>query len=304
MLLTFVSISWQTMTAWHTHTRAHEALKNLTEWRMYKTPETYAQIIPSYRPTRLQMAVSYPSVIAWIPWPSLRDKMILHHAANPRLDELVCDVGNSYVVQADLSRLVRCPEPVIGYVGVWDMVRAIAPEATVSSPRSARENSCPSPCEEDVIGAAPWDASPRFAPGSVATHSPFQGADDQGPDADTIRHILDIETMAHSQSHSHSRSLPCENVDELFSSRSLAMQAFKALGMDTGAFRYRLDPAFFERHPELYDPSSNLMAQGVALRPSRQVAMVGPRHLDSSVVGQYQEMAKYVVDMMLEAKQI
>jgi len=80
------------------------------------------------------MSVAHPSIIDWIPWPELRDKLIIHHSANPRLDSLICDIGNSYVVPADLSLLIKYPQSVLGYLGVWDLVRAIAPEAT-GSPR-------------------------------------------------------------------------------------------------------------------------------------------------------------------------
>lgn len=255
MLLTFVSMSWQSMTAWHTYTRAHLPLIELMAWRMYKVPETYFKIVPSYRPTKLQMAVSHPSIIDWIPWPSLRDKLILHHSANPCLDSLICDIGNSYVVPADLSLLVKCPQSVLGYVGVWDLIRAIAPEATQVLDRSL----------------------PAVIPEVI-----------NNMDADMM------ETL----------TLPAQNANALFSSKVLAAQAFKAMGMDRGAFNFRLDPAFFQRHPELYDNKSNLMAQGMALRPDLIAQMPVPRELDSSVLGQYQEMSKYVVDMALNVPDI
>lgn len=192
------------------------------------------------------MRVPHPSIIDWIPWPQLRDKLIIHHSANPCLDSIISDIGNSYVMPADLSLLIKCPQSVLGYVGVWDLVRAIAPEATGS----------PEPQSEDN----------------------------------------DLEVF-------ESLSLPAQDANSLFSSQELASQAFKVLGTDKGPFNFRLDPAFFGRHPELYDPGSDLMALGVALRPCAQVSMRPPRALDLSVVGQYQEISRYFIDMALESGQ-
>ncbi|KAL2433465.1 hypothetical protein ABEF95_001462 [Exophiala dermatitidis] len=246
ILLTFVSISWRSMTAWHTYTKAHVHLKNLMVWRIYKTPDTYLKVVPSYRPTKLQMRVPHPSIIDWIPWPQLRDKVILHHSANPCLDSIICDIGNSYVMPADLSALIRCPQSVLGYVGVWDLVRAMAPEATGSpEPQSDHNN---------------------------------------------------LEAF-------QNLTLPARDANSLFSSQDLAAQAFRLLGTDKGPFNFRLDPAFFGRHPELYDPDSDLMALGVALRPCSQASVPVPRDLDLSVVGQYQEMSRYLIDVALESGQ-
>ena len=235
-------------------------------WRIYKMPETYLKIVPAYQPTKLQMTVPHPSIIDWIPWPSLRDKLIIHHSGNPCLDNLICDIGNSYVVPSDLSILVKNPHPVVGYVGVWDLVRAIAPEATQPSEKSSSKgmNSYPSI-------AHLWN--------TTGVHC--------------LADAMDVEQF-------DDLHLPAEDADTLFGSRSLALQAFKALGMSQGAFTFRLDPGFFERHPELYDGRSNLMAQGIALRPNQPAQMSAPQQLDLSVFGQYEEMSRYLIDSMFE----
>jgi len=45
------------------------------------------------------------------------------------------------------------------------------------------------------------------------------------------------------------------------------------------------------------------MAIGVALRPDYQVSISAPRELDISIVGQYQEMSRYLIDLALESDQ-
>lgn len=261
------------MTAWHTYTKAHVPLKNLMAWRICRTPDRYLKITPTYQPTKLQMSVPHPSIIDWIPWPQLRDKLILRHSGNPCLDSLICDIGNSYVVPADLSLLIKCPQSVLGYVGVWDLVRSMAPEATGS----------PEPSPE--VEGQDW------RPTSYGAFSP-----------NTEPCIVSINATNPSTIGLENLSLPAKDSEALFSSRILALQAFKILEMDQGASNFRLDPAFFGRHPELYDPSCDLMAQGVALRPKHQLAISAPRELDTSIVGQYQEMSRYLIDLALESR--
>lgn len=220
----------------------------------------------------LQMSMPHPSIIDWIPWPELRDKLIIHHSANPSLDSLICDIGNSYVVQGDLSLLIKCPQHVFGYVGVWDLVRSIAPEATFSL-------GCAEDRQERTWGPV--------RPGSFSPDTPIHhlNTDDS--------HSTDFQNL----------SLPVADANVLFSSRELAAQAFKILRMDSGAFNFRLDPAFFGRHPELYSDIPNLMALGVALRPTSQVPISSPRELDVSIIGQYQEVSKYLMGVAFEPSQ-
>jgi hypothetical protein len=262
MIAAYVMVSWQMMTAWHIYTKADVPLKELTAWRITRTPEAYAKIIPAYRPTKLQITTPHPAVIDWIPWPGLRDKLIFYHSANPNLDEVICDIGNSYAVPADLSKLVTGLSGVIGYISVWDLVRAIAPD------------------EACLDGA-----SSSFA---------FN--------ADTIRNILsdDNATVVEDDVNFYGKpTLPAPDVHTLFNTKSLAIQAFKAIGMDKGQTTFSLDPEFFGRHPELYDPQCDLMAKGVPLRPNIHCAMPTPNNLNTSIVAQYRELAKWTCDRNL-----
>jgi hypothetical protein len=265
MIAVFVMVSWQIMTAWHSYTKADIPLKELTAWRVTRTPEAYAKIIPAYRPTKLQITTPHPAIIDWIPWSSLRDKLIIYHSANPNLDNLICDIGNSYVVPADLSKLVVGEGPVIGYLSVWDLVRAIAPHAT-------------------GVGSDSSTAAQTFA-----------------YDADAIRDIIseDDDAAEDELFFSDRLTLPAPDAHTLFSTKSLAIQAFKAIGMDKGAATFRLDPEFFGRHPELYDPQCDLMARGVSLKSSTRWSMPTPGDLNAGVVAQYRELARWNFDRSL-----
>lgn len=249
------------MGPWHTYTKALGPLQDFMTWKITKSHGAYLDITPAYRPTKLQATAYYPSVIDWIPWPSLRDSVITHHAANPNLDKLICEIGNAYVVPTDLSLLVSYDHSVLGHVGVWDLVRAINPStACLDTTRFANNL-------YDYFNQNRRDYSTEIF----------------GPDFDCFDEIDDMDE--------YTCRLPAIDENGLFSSRTLALQAFKLLGMDRGAFAFQLAPEFFEKHPELYDSTAGIMATGVRLRPNVQVKFPAPRELDSGVVAQYQALS-------------
>ncbi|OAP56165.1 hypothetical protein AYL99_09344 [Fonsecaea erecta] len=252
MLSSFICLSWPTMTAWHTYTRAHGTVGSLMAWRLNPTPEMYAAIDPALTPTKLQMTVHHPAIIDWIPFAFLRDKLIIYHSANPQLDDLICEIGNSYVMEIDLARLIAGIPSTRGYVGVWDLVRAIAPEATSIS-----------------------DATNLFQ-----------------PDFENSPEVID-DFDEEEESSSGASSLPAPNASVLFGSKALALKAFKLMGMHKGVGNFLLAEHFFDRHPELMDPTVNIIARGVPLRPGNRKFMIAPQPLDSSVLGRYKELSSW-----------
>ncbi|KIY02186.1 uncharacterized protein Z520_02324 [Fonsecaea multimorphosa CBS 102226] len=256
MLSSFICLSWPTMAAWHTYTRAHLPVGSLMAWRLNPTPEMYAAIDPALSPTKLQMTTHHPAIIDWIPYPTLRDKLIIYHSANPHLDDLICEIGNSYVMEVDLARLIAGIPPTRGYVGVWDLVRSIAPEATSSS-----------------------DTTNLFQPD-------FENSPETIDDFDEEEELT-----------SGASCLPAPNASVLFGSKVLALKAFKLIGMHKGVGNFLLDPHFFDRHPELFDPAGNIVAHGVPLRPGNRKFISAPQPLDSSVLGRYKELSSWSLSM-------
>lgn len=45
----------------------------------------------------------------------------------------MCDIGNSYVVETDISTFVSIIGSIRRYISVWDLVRAISSKTTKSS---------------------------------------------------------------------------------------------------------------------------------------------------------------------------
>lgn len=224
-------------------------------WRLDPTPELYEAIDPAFRPTKLQMAISHPAIIDWIPYGTLRDKLIVYHSANPHLDDVICEMGNSYVMEVDLSRLIAGLRPTRGYVGVWDLIRSIAPEA--------------------------------------ATYT--TGANLFGPDLENSPETID--DFDEEEQNTPARTLPAPNAAALFESKSLALEAFKLIGMHKGPSNFLLDPLFFERHPELHDSNTHVIARGVPLRPGDRKFITTPRPLDLGVLGRYKELSSWSLSL-------
>lgn len=260
MLSVMVCMSWQSMGAWHNYTKAHIPVGRLTAWRVNPTPKTLARVPLDYQPTKLQISVPHPAVIDWIPWASMRDLVILHHSSSPRLDDLICELGNHYVMEVDLSQLVAGFPPTPGYVSVWDLVRTISPEATTAI---HEQHESPGEWEHDYLDSGIQD-----------------------PLAETD-HLDDKDT-----------TLPACNVTALFTSKALALKAFEMMGMSDGPHKFRLDPAFFEKYPELYDCSANLAATGIPLRPGHRKSVPVPRPLARRVLSQYKELASWAVALV------
>ena len=91
-------------------------------------------------------------------------------------------------------------------------------------------------------------------------------------------------------------SLPAPDSTTLFSSPAYARAAFAQLNMDKGASYYKIDPSFFEKYPELYDPSSDFIATGIPLRPQFQKILTYPRPLDGSTVETYRSFIDFSMD--------
>lgn len=270
MLSVMVCVSWQTMGAWHSYTKSHIPVGHLTAWRVDPSPATLAKVPLCYQPTKLQLSMPHPAVIDWVPWASMRDKVILYHSASPRLDELMSDFGNYYVMEVDLPKLVAGFPPTPGYVSVWDLVRVIAPEATSDA----------AVLSQRAITTATWETcfQERFTDSNTGTfHNP--PPEGMGP-----------PPMDESEA-----SLPAPNTTALFNSKTLALKAFEMMGMGNGPNNFRLDPAFFSKYPELYDGTSDLMARGIPLRPTHHttVPVPVPCPLASEILSQYKELASW-----------
>ncbi|KAI9170582.1 hypothetical protein HJFPF1_00050 [Paramyrothecium foliicola] len=228
VLSMFNSITRPDVMAWYAKTRFYHIIE-LTAWQLFPSPATFEKLHPRYRPTETQLNHIHPRVIDWIPFPTIRDRLIQLHAANPQIDQIFCDAVTGYVVEALMSDLIRGAPPMNIYVRVTDLITAMSSK---------------SPKEDE--------------------NTPV--------------------------------TLPAPDVTALFSSPAYARAAFSKLNMDKGASYYKIDPAFYEKYPELYDQSSDLTATGIPLKPKFQKILTYPKPLDLRTVETYRSFIDFSLD--------
>ncbi|KAG5820947.1 hypothetical protein H9Q74_008555 [Fusarium xylarioides] len=227
VLSMFNSMTRPDVMAWYAKTRFYHIIE-LTAWQLYPSSATFNKLHPRYRPTPAQLENPHPGIIDWIPFATIRDRLIQLHSANPNIDQIFCNAVTGYVVEALMSDLVLGAPQITVYVRVTDLIN------TMSSATSESEN-----------------------------------------------------TIA---------MLPAPDISTLFSSPAYARAAFNKLNMDKGAGYYKIDPAFFEKYPELWDQASDVTATGMPLKPKYQKILTYPKPLDSSTVETYRSFIDFSLD--------
>lgn len=257
VLSMFNSITRPDVMAWYAKTRFYHIVE-LTAWQLCPSTATFDRLHPRYRPTETQRRhPDHPRVVDWIPFPSIRDRLIRRHAANPRIDQIFCDAVTGYVVEASMADLVRGAPRVTVHVRVTDLITAMSSESSSSSSSSSSS-----------LSSSPSSSS-KLPTSSTAT----------GDESDLVRALL-----------------PAPDIATLFSSPAHARAAFRLLNMDRGASYYKIDPAFYAKYPELYDEASDLTASGIPLRPASQKVLTYPRPLDAATVETYRSFIDFSLD--------
>ncbi|KPM44222.1 hypothetical protein AK830_g2394 [Neonectria ditissima] len=141
VLSMFNSMTRPDVMAWYAKTRFFHIIE-LTAWQLYPSIGTFEKLHERYRPTEMQMKNQYPLVIDWIPFPSIRDRLIQLHAANPLIDQIFCDAVSGYVVESLMSDLVVAAPAIKVYIRVTDLITAMS-SATESQPRPGKTMPAP-----------------------------------------------------------------------------------------------------------------------------------------------------------------
>ncbi|RFU33283.1 hypothetical protein B7463_g3054, partial [Scytalidium lignicola] len=98
ILREFVEQSWPAMGPWFAITDAYDIIKNIFWWRLAKSSQALRTIQASYIPTWIQQTLQYPSIIDWIPYPRIRDRLILNLEAYD-IDQVICDMTEAYIIE-------------------------------------------------------------------------------------------------------------------------------------------------------------------------------------------------------------
>ncbi|KAJ6034002.1 hypothetical protein N7499_010158 [Penicillium canescens] len=83
-------------------------------------------------------SMTRPDVMRW-------DRLIQFHAANPRIDQIFCDVVSSYVVEAWMSDLIAGAPMIKAHIRVTDLVQNIDPSAFDKGSNKAANVNLPAP---------------------------------------------------------------------------------------------------------------------------------------------------------------
>lgn len=231
MLALFNSLNRPDVMRWYAKTRFYHIV-HLTAWQIYPCDVTFNAIHPQYRPTALQLRSRYPRTIDWIPFSSIRDRLIRLHAGNPLIDQIVCDAVSSYVVETCMSDLIMGAPATKAYIRVLDLVTNI----------------------DDVLSSSRYDSA---------------------------------------------ACLPAPDVSTLFSSQACSKAIFDLLSVDCGVSNYKVDPAFFERYPELYDHRFDIIPTGIPLRPDVQHRLSCPKPLTPQTLQTYCNFLDFSYDASL-----
>lgn len=156
MLSHFHSLNRPAALDWYTATQYQENITDLLLWQINRSRVIYSRMHANYRPSALQLLEDYPSVIDWCPFPTIRDKLILLHSANPYLDQIICDIATSYVVEVDADKFV-CGQAGRAFIRVWDLVCAFEADDVGNDP----------------AGNAGLDPEQLLAPEFTDSHLPF-----------------------------------------------------------------------------------------------------------------------------------
>lgn len=166
MLSHFHSLNRPAALDWYTATRYQENITDLLLWQINRSRVIYSRMHANYRPSALQLLEDYPSVIDWCPFPTIRDKLILLHSANPYLDQIICDIATAYVVEVDADNLVL-GQPGRAHIRVWDLICAFEGEEI----------------EDNLVGNADLDPEQLLAPELADGHLPYTLP---APDVETL----------------------------------------------------------------------------------------------------------------------
>lgn len=125
MLSLFNGVTRPLALAWYAFTKNHTNIADVCIWQMQPSRQNYSGLPAKYRPSALQVTESYPCVIDWCPFSTIRDKLILMHSANPFLDTIISDVASAYVLEIDVAKVLANEHPQPGYVRVLDLISAM-----------------------------------------------------------------------------------------------------------------------------------------------------------------------------------
>ena len=246
-------------------------VERLIRWKLDPSLEAYETLSPCHRPTATQLSTPHPAIIDWGFFPSIRDRIIQFYSYSPTLDQLMCELLASYVVEGDVGSLLTTigdengnrsvntnVYPQKGYFCIWDVVQAITRN----------------------------DPEPYVPPVHGGTTSIWQDGNNLSEDGGELNARPSPFTTDEDEVEEEWTPMP---LADIFRSHKAAQTLFKLLRMDRRE-SVKLHPMFAVNHPELCDDPS-ILASGMDCTLGEGVAPVPlPKPLTRETIMNYKMM--------------
>lgn len=135
MLDGFIEECWPCMKTWYTMTDSYTTIRWVLWWQISQTSEALEDIPVTNTPTPVQRALSHPSIIDWIPFASVRNRLIISDGYE--IDRVFCDLTEAFVLQKEEgTQPVHPTGGAVMYKSVVGLLRAALRSADPSESQS------------------------------------------------------------------------------------------------------------------------------------------------------------------------
>lgn len=239
---------------------------HMVRWRLSARNRARVRLPLYLTPSELQLNIRHPPMISWVSIPALRERIIQHCHSDRQFDLVWMDLMAYAVVQIEeISSLLTGVGQGPGFLGVWNIFDAISnikhPDSQV---QDAYHSSKPFPELSDLETLGLLQVYRMQLPDTPQTSTGV--AQPKGVWEPT-------------------------SLESLLSSSQLARKLYYHLELYEAHKTWRLDPAFFEKYPDLrWDGCQNFTATGVCLRMApRSLAIQATSHAREEIFYHYQE---------------
>jgi hypothetical protein len=215
-------------------------------WHLLPSPTTLQALPPSYMPTDLQSSTEHPRVIDLVWFPGLRNRLIQTYSHDRELDRVYLDLVDHIVINvSDISTVIAGAEPGPGFLGVCNIFQAMSSGGRRGDSKSI---------------------NPIYTQGTVqlsdvSLHGLLQAYKMTVPNLSHVGKNMCLPGNGWTP-------LP---LMEILTSAVLAQRLYYHLDLYAAHETWRVDPQFYEKHPDLrWDSYEETVAVGASYRVTTQ----------------------------------
>ncbi|KIW84315.1 hypothetical protein Z517_03565 [Fonsecaea pedrosoi CBS 271.37] len=153
MLEGFVEECWPCMKKWFCLTDSYTTLRWVLWWQIVRTSEALNDIPETHTPTAVQTALRHPSIIDWVPFPSIRNALILSDGYD--VDQVYCDTVENCVLQKEEPEIARNDYAHVKYKSVISLLQTALQSATDASNPSSNTQGAGTAEDDNIFSERP-----------------------------------------------------------------------------------------------------------------------------------------------------